>query len=341
MPSLRPLAFTASARRLAGPSSAKRFLVLALMISSLFTLAGRVPAAQPKGRRGTLFVYVQKGDVVTTVDGRAVPLDDEGFGRLGLPVGRHTLVVQSNGIDVLTRSFTIVANEEKELIARWKGRPTIPRNAGLSAAAVEGRADVDRRQGKLDEAIRGYTLAIESDERRVWAYINRAWCHLEKQMPEVAIPDLNKAIAIDKTIVEAFEYRGWAWNQQRNYTLAIDEFNKAIKMSGERRAAAYHGRGESYKGLGNDGLAIEDYTTSIKVAGKNPDKWSYVNRGDCYKNQRQWDKAIDDCSTAIKIDDTLTRAYVIRAESYAQKGDIERAAADRKKAESLESKSNP
>ena len=120
-------------------------------------------------------------------------------------------------------------------------------------------------------------------------------------------------------------------------TPQIADCDRAIssgKFEKEGLAALYNARGEArYFKHDLDG-AVDDYTKALEADGTFAS--SYSNRGLVYLDRKDYDRAIAEFDHAIKIDgDKYYNPFEDRALAYWSKGDTEHAAADYKKALSL------
>ncbi len=61
--------------------------------------------------------------------------------------------------------------------------------------------------GRKKDAVRAFTQAIEIDPRNVKAYLNRAMCYNELNLPNRAVADFSKAIELDPTSAYAYDQR--------------------------------------------------------------------------------------------------------------------------------------
>lgn len=221
-------------------------------------------------------------------------------------------------------------------------------------------------ENEYDKAIEYYNKAIELDPDFADAYNNRGIAYRRKGECAKAIEDYNKAIELDPDYSEAYYNRGRAYRYLKEYDKAIEDYSKAIELNPED-AEAYNSRGVAYADLKEYGKAIEDFSKAIEL---NPeDAEAYNNRGYAYLHLKEYGKSKTDIEKALELDpdggyiydslgellletgkydeaiEDFTRAielgcneietYEKRAKAYEAVGEIEKAEADRKTAETL------
>ena len=74
---------------------------------------------------------------------------------------------------------------------------------------------VQRRLGKIDDAIDSYTLSLNITPYSVVTLLNRASLYLEKNLFDRAYVDYCNVIDIDKTNKEALLFRAYIYMQRR------------------------------------------------------------------------------------------------------------------------------
>lgn len=154
------------------------------------------------------------------------------------------------------------------------------------------------------------------------AYNNRALAHVKKGEFDLAMADLNNAIALNAASSEAFYNRGVVFNDGLGMPArAIQDFNQAIAL---RAAAvvkppavakkdfpqALNYRGLAYEGLGQYDQAVKDFSEVLRL---NP-KFSpaLANRGLAYAKLRRYPAALTDLNGALKADSTVPSRWAAR-----------------------------
>ncbi|MEE2981392.1 MAG: tetratricopeptide repeat protein, partial [Pseudomonadota bacterium] len=165
-------------------------------------------------------------------------------------------------------------------------------------AALEAQS-----QGNLDEAIRLYTLAIDSGG------------------------------LTNDNIVFAYNNRGLAFDDKGLHDRAIVDFEAAIRHNPDY-FRAYYNRGIAYARKGFFDRAIRDYDTALSL---NPEDYEVLNqRGLAYGSLNFFDRAIADFSAAIKIKADHYRAFANRGNAYSARGLTELAIADYEAAQAIQ-----
>ena len=84
--------------------------------------------------------------------------------------------------------------------------------------------------GRLDDAIRAYTEAIQLGSNDLAAYNNRGAAYGALKQYERAIPDFDRAIQLNPRYAEAYCNRGAAFGSLKHYEQAIKDLDKAIQL---------------------------------------------------------------------------------------------------------------
>ena len=87
---------------------------------------------------------------------------------------------------------------------------------------------VQRRLGKIDDAIDSYTLSLNITPYSVVTLLNRASLYLEKNLFDRAYVDYCNVIDIDKTNKEALLFRAYIYMQRRDYKGARIDYNLSL-----------------------------------------------------------------------------------------------------------------
>lgn len=202
--------------------------------------------------------------------------------------------------------------------------------------AVEfyNRANDERANGRLDEAIANYTKAIESDPKLAEAYFNRGGAYHDKGWYDQAVADFTEVIQLDPNDADAFSNRGRAQVKRGRLDVAIPDFSKSIELN-PRDPANFAVRGSAYMteildevdrlgGVekkwvmdsmkGRIDEAIADFNKTIEL---DP---TYVNaflmRGMAYRLNRQYDDAVADFTKTIELDPKDVTVFYLRGEAY-------------------------
>lgn len=164
-----------------------------------------------------------------------------------------------------------------------------PQNA--LARTFRGRAYASLKQ--YESALSDLSAAIHLDPSNWRAFYHRA-CLLRTLAPEKSLQDFSCSLMINETYDNAmsFLHRGILYTELKRYPEAVVDFEEALRLD-HRLACAYV----------NIGLVFHQIT-------------------------RNYTEAIRHFTNAIKVDPTYTRAYMCRADSYAEIGDHKEALHD-------------
>jgi tetratricopeptide (TPR) repeat protein len=179
-------------------------------------------------------------------------------------------------------------------------------------------ADAKARLGELEEAIDGFTQALQIEQNFALAFDARGQVYDDKGEYDQAIFDYSKAIEANPMHVAAYYNRGYVYATGKGlYYRAIEDYDKAIELD-PLYAKAYNNRGVAYNRIGQYELAIADYSQALMI---NPRYAKvYNNRGATYSKLGQYDLAITDYDVAIALNSNYAEAYNNRGVAYKQKG---------------------
>uniref|UniRef100_A0A915IMA6 Uncharacterized protein n=1 Tax=Romanomermis culicivorax TaxID=13658 RepID=A0A915IMA6_ROMCU len=93
------------------------------------------------------------------------------------------------------------------------------------------------KNGKFDEAINKYSLAIECDQGQPVIYCNRAMAYLKLNRFYEAKLDCDEAIKLDSTYVKAYFRRGLANSSLKDVDSAITDFNCVLELDPNNKEA--------------------------------------------------------------------------------------------------------
>jgi tetratricopeptide (TPR) repeat protein len=173
--------------------------------------------------------------------------------------------------------------------------------------------------------IADFSTAIEIDPHNAQAFLGRAEAHITRSQSmgtvpannpnfyiDLALPDLNAAIAADPELISAYQRRGWFYMDKEVYDHAIPDFDKVISRNPDW-SAVYGVRALAYRGMGKYDLAIADFDKEFTLTGRGTRK-DYETRGLTHSLNGNNDAAIADYKRAIAsgveyVDTKLNLAY--------------------------------
>jgi tetratricopeptide (TPR) repeat protein len=170
--------------------------------------------------------------------------------------------------------------------------PTSASSAKMSSLDLYNQAFNKQNQGNNQEAIAGYTQAIQSNQNwgaekpvtnyygRASAYFNRGFIHYSLQEFRPAFEDFKQAINLKSDLAIAYYYRGLARNlSDADKKGALRDFIEGITINKNwgsinpaanyfGRASAYFSLGDLNSDLGNKPEAIKNYKAAVPLFQK-------------------------------------------------------------------------
>lgn len=186
-----------------------------------------------------------------------------------------------------------------------------PSNA-RNALLFSNLGTVQRRLGKIDEAIRTYSMALNITPYATTILNNRAGLYMEQGLWDKAYVDYCNVIDLLPDNKEARLFRAYIYMRRRAYEEARIDYNviigKDLKNKPARIGLAMLDQKEKKYAAAADGLnqLIADYPHDASLLKM---------RANIEMEQSQWEAALLDMNQAIALDDK-------DVDSYLTKGDI-------------------
>jgi tetratricopeptide (TPR) repeat protein len=181
-----------------------------------------------------------------------------------------------------------------------------------------------QRDGRLDEAIKGFDAAIRLDPNSSEAFRLRGEARTWMADFGAAIPDFSEAIRLNPQDGKAYRERGSAWYFKGEPERAIRDLTEAIRLNPED-SEAHRLRGDAWVSAGEYGRAFQDLDEAIRL--NRTGAASYVSRAIALIQKQDYDRAIEDCDAAIKLDPKQPVTYFYRGNAWLAKGDEDKAIA--------------
>jgi len=185
---------------------------------------------------------------------------------------------------------------------------TDPGNANNSLL-LSNIATIQRYQGRLDEAVKNYTLALDMTPHAVTLLLNRAALFVEMDSLQRAQDDFERVRQLDPYNTEARYSLGVLAMESGDNKRAEDLFNE-VKRINPNSGLYNEGMALLHKRNGNYARAAELFTQLIKVQ---PNTQLLGNRADCYLMLKRLNEAEDDIRTALEMNPDDGYLYVLRA----------------------------
>lgn len=198
----------------------------------------------------------------------------------------------------------------------WAGAETFIRQAiatepsnNTNSMLLSNLATLQRYQGKLDEAIKNYTLALDMTPNAVTLLLNRAAVLLQTGKMDLAVADFEKVRSLDEKEDESRYTLGMISMDQGDYAHAEELFEE-IKKHNPKSVLAWEGLGMLYKEQGDHAKATVHLSEAIK---QDPNPTLLGNRADCYLVLKQLNNASNDIQAALEQAPDDGYLYLLRA----------------------------
>ncbi|MBQ2074792.1 MAG: tetratricopeptide repeat protein [Muribaculaceae bacterium] len=233
------------------------------------------------------------------------------------PVKEKPAIDYSIVIDTTTLYFALIdsaqhhinlkqwAVAERFLLDAIKAEPGNPSNSLL----LSNLATMQRRQGKLAEAIKNYSMAIDLTPNAVTLLHNRAALYTVVDSIARAQADYERIMELDPADVESRYNHGMIALNLGDSKTAEKDFNSILSIN-PNSGMGKQGQGYLNKHAGNYDKAAECFSEVIKVR---PTSTLLANRADCYLATKRLNDASLDIANALELDPDDPYIYVLRA----------------------------
>lgn len=182
-----------------------------------------------------------------------------------------------------------------------------------SAMLYSNLGTIQRRRGKIREAIEAYTQALDRSPLATPILLERATAYLALGNDDKAYTDLCNVLDKDASHIEALYYRAFIYTNRREYSSARADYKRLLT------ADPFHEHGLF-------GLALLDQREGRLQAAERqlsqlidhyPDNATYWQaRANILTEQKLYDLALIDLETAATLQPTDANIYVTRAELH-------------------------
>ena len=194
---------------------------------------------------------------------------------------------------------------EQWLMRAIRQEPDNPNNSLL----LSNIATLQRYQGRLADAVKNYSLALDMTPHAVTLLLNRAALYVEMDSVGRAVDDYERVCELDMYNTEARYSLGVLAMEGGDNKRAEDLFTE-IKRINPTSGLYHEGLGLLHKRNGNYSRAAELFTQVIKVQ---PNAQLLGNRADCYLILKRLNDAEEDIRTALEMSPDDPYLYVLRA----------------------------
>lgn len=183
--------------------------------------------------------------------------------------------------------------------------PSNPNNSLL----ISNLATLQWHQGKLQEAVKNYSLALDLTPNAIALLSNRAALYVKIDSIEKAKADYRKIVKLEPSNEEARFNLGMIELGEKHFKEADAQFEEILRYN-PGSALASKGKAFLNKGTGNYEKAAQYFSDIIKV---NPSASLLANRADCYLMTRRLNDASIDIANAIELTPDDGYLYLLRA----------------------------
>ena len=159
---------------------------------------------------------------------------------------------------------------------------------------------------------------------------------LDRNDAAQALAYFNKAIRANSADAIGYRGRGEAYQQLDKFDLSLADLNVCLRLA-PQDAVALASRARLWLRTGHNREAIVDATTSLQLDAHNAG--AYGTRGLAFDRTNEFARAVADYTASIRLHPTAMK-YQLRGRCYAMLGEREKAVADFKEGNSLQTASN-
>ena len=168
---------------------------------------------------------------------------------------------------------------------------------------------VQRMQGKFDDALRSYNMALDMTPNAVAILTNRGVLHIQRGELDAADADLQRVVERDAQNEEALFWLAFIAMNRGQADVATSRLDELLAFN-PRSVQALEGKALLAKATGDYTNALSLYTQLIENA---QDADYYANRADCALMLRNLSQASEDSQSALNINPDDGYLYLLRA----------------------------
>lgn len=207
----------------------------------------------------------------------------------------------------------------------------------LEEALALGRQNFSNKN--FQEAISGFTRAIEIDPKCLEAFHRRGAALFNLGKYQDSIPDFNKAVELSPKNAELLRNRALPLMHLKQFEKAITDLTDAIEFKPATKILSQKLLSTVYYAKAYDLEMNEKYAEAIinstRALAYESTALNYEQRGILYFKSMQYEKAVADLTEAVKLAPKIAWHYEKRALAYEALGKKKEALADNEKAEEL------
>jgi len=201
--------------------------------------------------------------------------------------------------------------------------PFAARGAALSGALdMAYRAESD---GRLDDAISGYTEALKANPTDVEALNRRGLVYREMRRFDEAMADFNEALRINPDYADAYLNRGNLKRRRNELAGALVDYEAALRIA-PNFSDAFINRAVAYRRLGSYSEALSDYEKALEIDANLADALdgiAWISAICPDPEFRDGQRAVRSALRACELSDWKEPGYVATlAAAYAESGNF-------------------
>lgn len=198
----------------------------------------------------------------------------------------------------------------------------LPGNAPKGAIAHLNLGLEYQEQGRLNEAIRGYQMALKLKPDYAEAHNNLGNVFVRQRRLEDAVKEYQSASKLAPGYSLAHYNLGDIYKDQGHLEDAVKEYEMALKLKPDL-AEAHNNLGVVYGKLGHLKEAVQEYQTALRLQPDDPK--THNNLGTAYKDLDRIMEAIREFQTAISLNLNYINAHYNLALAYTNQSRFEEA----------------
>ena len=231
--------------------------------------------------------------------------------------------------------YWLLGNDKSEMATLLKACDRLIEGKGFSKAhralAYAERARAASRQDRKDDAIANLGQSLELEPDNLGRRSDRAFLLHHKGEHDKAITDFDKILAADPTRGSETYYRGLSYLAKGDDKRGFADMAKGIELD-PKHAWYYYWRAHENAKRKNDDAALPDLDKSLELEA---DDDAYLLRAELYTRKNEVEKAIADLTRAAELNPTYPIPISNRALLYEQTKQYDLAFADYDKLLSL------
>lgn len=217
------------------------------------------------------------------------------------------------------------AQAEKDPAKQIKMLNAIIKKSPKLRKAYHLRADAYRAQGRYKQAIDDYTKTIKLSPKLSFSYYARALAYMDMKRWSLAEDDLSKAISLNKNYRDFYLNRAKVEMELGKYEAAIADYQNYLGRRQPTPQVALE-LAQAYIGAYKYDKARKELLALAKRTPDSPDMFFWLGRIEQLSGHP--DEAVSYYSKAVNRDATYAPAYLRRADTFKEMGDLEAALQD-------------